>query len=263
MPVVHKLFQRGANIFEQDFRLWQLSLRVALIIAAVPIVIILGVIAVVPVPDVFVRITAENSVMEWLQFLLVLGSSLIFARLSLRLFQSRQAGVGALCLLITLGTFFVAGEEIAWGQHIFGWSTPEELEAVNVQRETTLHNISSAHPIFVYGVMLAGLYGTFMPLLRAGLPDRIRSSPMNFLLIPPLFLVPAFFMPFAYRFSRLVLGVDHMFPHLIFQITKFSEVSELCLYFGLAVFAWINLRRLQTTAPSKVRHLFADNKLKH
>jgi hypothetical protein len=68
-------------------------------------------------------------------------------------------------------------------------------------------------------------------------------------------------MPFGYRSSRLALGVDDMFPHLIFQITKFSEVTELCLYFGLVVFAWLNLRQLQITVPSSVRSFVSENKL--
>jgi hypothetical protein len=231
-------------------------------IAVIPIMIMLGMAAAVRAPDLFVWLTAENSVMEWLQFLLILACSAIFARLSVRMFQSRQPGIGALCLLIALGSFFVAGEEIAWGQHIFSWSTPEALAAVNVQQETTLHNISSAHPIFVYGVMLAGLYGTLMPFQRVLWWKKEKPSKLGSLLVPPLCLVPAFFMPFGYRFSRLLLGVDTLFPHLIFPITKFSEVTELCLYFGLVVFAWLNLRQLQSTAPSSVSPLFSENKVK-
>ena len=261
---VHLLFkvvQRAVEIFKRDSRLWGLSLRQGLIIAAVPILIMLGMVALVPVPDLFVWITAENSLMEWLQFLLILASSLIFARLSLRLFQSRQRLIGVLCLLIALGTFFVAGEEIAWGQQIFGWSTPEALEAVNVQKETTLHNIGSAHPIFVYGVMLAGLYGTLIPLLKILWWDNKQQSLLSSLLVPPLCLLPAFFMPFGYRFSRLFLGVDALFPHLIFPITKFSEVTELCLYFGVVIFAWLNLRQLESRVPSRIRHLVSENEI--
>ena len=32
-------------------------------------------------------------------------------------------------------------EELAWGQVIFGWKTPEALRELNAQNETTLHNI--------------------------------------------------------------------------------------------------------------------------
>jgi hypothetical protein len=249
--LLQRSVRKAIDIFERDSRFWGLSLRDSLIIAVVPIIIMLGMIAIVPVPNLFVWITAENSVMEWLQFLLILVSNLIFARLSWRLFQSRQARIGSLCLIIALGTFFVAGEEIAWGQHIFGWSTPEALEAVNVQQETTLHNISSAHPVFIYAVMLAGFYGTLMPILKA-LWWNHKQSLLGSLLVPPLCLGPAFFMPFGYRFSRLVLGVDALFPDFIFPITKFSEVTELSLYFGLVVFAWLNLRQVQSIQPSRV-----------
>ena len=45
--------------------------------------------------------------------------------------------------LVTLACVYLTGEELSWGQHLFGWSTPESLMAVNDQGETNLHNISS------------------------------------------------------------------------------------------------------------------------
>jgi len=48
--------------------------------------------------------------------------------------------------LIYLGVallfFFGAGEEISWGQRIFGFETPETLAQVNKQDELNLHNLS-------------------------------------------------------------------------------------------------------------------------
>jgi hypothetical protein len=38
--------------------------------------------------------------------------------------------------------FFGAGEEISWGQRIFGFETPESLAQVNKQDELNLHNLS-------------------------------------------------------------------------------------------------------------------------
>ena len=40
-----------------------------------------------------------------------------------------------------LGLIFIAMEEVAWGQHFFGFETPEPLEQINQQGEVTLHNI--------------------------------------------------------------------------------------------------------------------------
>lgn len=239
-----KSIEKIVDIFKHDSRDWGLSPSAALIIAAIPVLYVLVMVATVPFPDLFVWITAEDSFLEWLQFGLIFASCLIFAWSGLRLLQTQQKKIGALYLIIALGAFFVAGEEIAWGQRIFGWSTPETLEAVNSQQETTLHNISNAHPIFVYATMLVGLYGVLVPLLWIK-RNKDLSSLLVHLLIPPLCLISSFMIPFGYRFSRLALGIDAFFPDYIFVITKFSEVSEVCLYFAVMVFALLNLRHVQ------------------
>lgn len=42
-----------------------------------------------------------------------------------------------------LACIYFAGEECSWGQHYFGWETPETLAEINKQDETNLHNTSS------------------------------------------------------------------------------------------------------------------------
>ena len=46
-------------------------------------------------------------------------------------------------LLLVVGCIYYAGEEISWGQHWFGWGTPEAWMGVNDQGETNLHNTSA------------------------------------------------------------------------------------------------------------------------
>lgn len=43
----------------------------------------------------------------------------------------------------TLACLYFAGEECSWGQHYFGWGTPEPIADLNKQDETNLHNMSS------------------------------------------------------------------------------------------------------------------------
>ncbi|MEM8843832.1 MAG: hypothetical protein AAGB35_02205 [Pseudomonadota bacterium] len=45
--------------------------------------------------------------------------------------------------LLVVGCIYYAGEEISWGQHWFGWATPESWQNVNDQGETNLHNTSA------------------------------------------------------------------------------------------------------------------------
>jgi hypothetical protein len=55
---------------------------------------------------------------------------------------SRQARVRALSFLaLTVFLFIAAGEELSWGQRLFGFGTPDRLASVNAQGETTLHNL--------------------------------------------------------------------------------------------------------------------------
>lgn len=44
-------------------------------------------------------------------------------------------------LALALFFFFIAGEEISWGQRIFNIATPESIAEVNAQQETNLHNL--------------------------------------------------------------------------------------------------------------------------
>ena len=76
-------------------------------------------------------------------------------------------------LLVTLGCIYFAGEEVSWGQHFFGWETPEALGALNNQNETNLHNISTwldqkPRMFLELWVVVGGLY----------MPWRLRRRPL-------------------------------------------------------------------------------------
>ena len=53
---------------------------------------------------------------------------------------------------------FIAGEEISWGQRIFGYPTPDWIAERNAQEEFNLHNLHIFHTLsylgFMYGVQL-------------------------------------------------------------------------------------------------------------
>lgn len=45
--------------------------------------------------------------------------------------------------IFLLGAIYYAGEELSWGQHYFGWGTPEQWTEFNDQQETNLHNTAA------------------------------------------------------------------------------------------------------------------------
>jgi hypothetical protein len=260
MRSIRTLLARGAQQFEADCEAWELPRRNAWGIALLPIAIV-GIVTFVAVlaflskstfRPLFRLLTGEDALLEWLQFVSIFAASVLSARLGIQLMRTGQRGMGVFYLLLAAGAFFVAGEEISWGQRIFGWSTPEALEAINHQNETNVHNIRWVQRAFGFVVLGGGLYGTIVPLGRALLRRERSHSAIEFLLIPPLCLVPAFLMPFGYRFFRLVF-----WPGKEGLIVRFGEGPELCLYLGIFLFVWLNLHRLRERNPAPVVRMSA------
>jgi len=90
----------------------------------------------------------EDALVESLGALAFLISSIVF----IYLFFSKNYGnefkfFGKLTkrniyfLLLGILFFLAFGEEISWGQRIFGWNTPEGFSDINAQKETNIHNL--------------------------------------------------------------------------------------------------------------------------
>ena len=93
----------------------------------------------------------ENSVVEWLTALFLLLS----AYLALVTGVSKGSPYPKWLLLAFASIFFVAFmEELAWGQMMFGWDTPENFRSLNAQGETTLHNIHGIHALISPALLL-------------------------------------------------------------------------------------------------------------
>lgn len=85
----------------------------------------------------------EHGIVEWLTPLALLPG-IVFGLLALKLWENLPGSASRLwLLLVTLGAFYMAGEEVSWGQWLFYWDTPEAFSAINDQNETNLHNTSS------------------------------------------------------------------------------------------------------------------------
>lgn len=106
-------------------------------------------------------------------FLLVASAILVMNAAALR---ARGTRLAVICTAFyALLFFFAAGEEISWGQRIFGWETGETFQEINKQQETNLHNLIVPTPwgdfhlaTTLFGPILTTillLYLVFLPLL--------------------------------------------------------------------------------------------------
>lgn len=102
----------------------------------------------------------EDGVVENAQAALYAASALMFtlAARGSRLRASWMIGLAAL-------SFWVAGEEISWGQRVLGVSTPDWMADRNVQHELNLHNMDGIHQhVRAAGLLFFGVLAFAFPL---------------------------------------------------------------------------------------------------
>jgi hypothetical protein len=203
------------------------------------------------VRPLFYWLLSEDHLVEWLQFALCLLAVVSAWLAAAGLVRRRQWLAAVTLAVMALGCLGLAGEEISWGQRVFGFAAAGV--ASNRQGEVNLHNIKAEEGIPVEELfriieMLIGLAGAVLPLLSRWQPARLRH-PFWRVVSPPLFLAPCFLAVFGYRFFRL------LFPAEISTVVKLQEWGEVCLYGGLALMAVLvhaNLRRPPTTGRPQV-----------
>jgi hypothetical protein len=108
--------------------------------------------------------------------------------------SSPPPGFVAWMSMMALGCLYFGGEEASWGQHYFGWSTPDAWAAINEQQETNFHNLGgildqAPRLILSIGVLVGGV---ILPLwLRGkGRDSALSRHPMHWVL-PTIVVMPS------------------------------------------------------------------------
>lgn len=184
-------------------------------------------------------LTMEDGPIEWMQFIFYALTAITSSVIAIRRWKAGHSGQALLFAGFAFANLFIAGEEIAWGQRIFGIVTPESLREINDQGETTIHNIGFIQDIFNFAMFLAAAYGSVAYAFNKRYALERRWELANYLFVPPAFLSSAFFFTFVYKLIRYTIVRQPSFT-----VTKYAEWAELCLAFGFVVFTWLTSRRL-------------------
>jgi|GEM_PF-156005 len=83
----------------------------------------------------------EDGFIEWCTVLVLFSTMLVCARRLVTLRRHRSYLFLSVTTILMLLCLFGAGEEISWGQRIFGLETPDFLSDKNAQGEIGLHNL--------------------------------------------------------------------------------------------------------------------------
>ena len=168
-------------------------------------------------PDFYYMSIQEDEYIEWASFwafLLAAVAAVVASRNQVAVrFPWFLYGLALFC-------FFVAMEEISWGQRVLGYRPPVYFLEHNFQQEFNFHNViaTDIRKLALSGTIFG--YGVLLPLLAVVAPLRRLLERIG-IVVPPLGLLPLFAATFAlylvYPFSHtgewveLMLGLGMLF----------------------------------------------------
>ena len=171
------------------------------------------------------QLCQEDGTIEWLTAILYFGASFLF------LYSCKKQNFKNLWYWFFVALFFVvAAEEISWGQRIFGFATPDNLNNVNVQDEFNFHNVEGVHDkVRAIGLLIVSAICYIMPISEK-ISVRVKhfyekiKFPVYRLWLVGIVTIAILFM----AVPRLLLG------EVIFNL---DEVGELYLAIGFFLFS--------------------------
>ena len=214
-----------------------------------PPVLIVVVMAVRIADHAFYRrwVEGELGLIELATPLVALLGCIVGVRLALDL---RHAAVPMLLrawiAVLALACFYLAGEELSWGQQLFHWQTPEAIVAVNDQQETNLHNMSSwfdqkPRLLLELWVLFGGIV---LPLIEWRRGTRHAEDSFRYWFWPTLDCLPTAVLAIAIRLPPRVKDLLE-WPVLPYEI-RYSEPQE--YYFALFLLLYLASLSLRTRA---------------
>ncbi len=201
----------------------------------------------------------EKGVTELLT-LLFLAIAMFGAVQAIRIARTLESKVlvGWLCLMF-LGSFYFFGEEASWGQHVFGWDTPDGWAARNDQAETNLHNLGGVPGSLLDKVprniltLCALFLGFVYPLWRIKRSIVFSPSSWQYWLFPTTACVTVGFIAAAGSLPGKVFHWEPWFK------PDFGEIKELMIALFIMIYVFSILKRLRQVANAAVSSNTAIN----
>jgi len=186
--------------------------------------------------DLHPYLWGENKIVETIQFPIFILAGIQSLTIAWgMLVQVERTLTWGFYLAFAFVMFFVALEEIAWGQQYLGFRSPDIFREINVQNEFTFHNIpllQDKTDILNLGFGLFGLIG----FILAG-SDKFRKISVPGILVPWFILIVA--LSAVGVWVNLFVGKRPINYSIHIQ----TETAELLIGLVGCIFPWLNYRR--------------------
>jgi hypothetical protein len=183
------------------------------------------------------RMMGEGGFVEYgttLNYILAFAFSIPIGNLFIK--QNNKI-LGIVYYLLAIFFLFIALEEVSWGQTFFKWDTPDFMEEVNVQQETSLHNLVWFHYSLRNAIIVISLSIGISWWVASSLKLTQKFKQFIKYLIPNWYLSSFFITTFI---LSVILKFQDVFT---FFIPKDQEFAELILSLGFFLFVLTNYFR--------------------
>jgi len=114
----------------------------SIILAVIAVALVWGLIVCMRSEEVFrERFVVEDGWIEWITVFALAAGAVLFLKRAFTLTDKPWVFFRLACFGAGLLLIFGAGEEISWGQRLFGLEAPDIIKDHNKQSELTLHNL--------------------------------------------------------------------------------------------------------------------------
>lgn len=219
-----------------------------------------------PWEEISARISNRNyngeGLIEFIEAICWISAFIVYFMLFSQNIKTKVKTFSSLWLFFFMIFCFVAfGEEISWGQHIFGYASPEIMETINQQNEVNFHNLnlseilglSRENPLYRYlknfttilnplFYLVCGLVWVVFPVLKKG--GVISDS--NFIGSLP---VPALG---TIIFCGMNMGAYLVIDKLFFDVGEIFELSLSLVAIMSALDLWEKRGSLVEPTPAGI-----------
>lgn len=181
-------------------------------------------------------IESELGVIENLTVLVLIPAAIMLLQTALVFLRRAKPMLAIWFVLAALVCIGFGGEEASWGQHWFGWESPEYFESNNRQGETNFHNFDiqigrTVKAVLTLAIIVGGL---LLPLTCPAREDhnaRFIDAVMGTKSCVPV----AFWVFFVRLIERFKTWFD--LDWLILAV-NLKELQELYIALFLFIYAW-------------------------
>ncbi|WOD43424.1 hypothetical protein [Hwangdonia lutea] len=222
------------------FNNYSVSKKAALFIFFLPILIIICYNSLLAVPSFrsfAFWLQYENKPIETLTFLFFLFGGFLGVYLAITISKHIKKLIVVFYTFFSICLILIAMEEIAWGQWFLFFDTPEYWKKMNIQGETTIHNLKGFHG---HNEILRLLYG-FSGILGIALNKYAMFKKIGVHII----LLPWFVIIILHSIADIFTNSENISISIYRGLQVNSELIELLISISAFLYLWLNSKMLK------------------